>query len=57
MTDLEDMEAYITQIDFEKAFDSVEWDFLFNALKTLNFWRKLYKVDQNTIYKYNCVCR
>ena len=38
MTDLEDMEAYITQIDFEKAFVYVEWDFLFiiNALKTLN---------------------
>ena len=31
------MEAYITQIDFEKAFDSVEWEFLFEALKILNF--------------------
>ena len=31
------MEAYITQIDFEKAFDSVEWDFLFKALNELNF--------------------
>ena len=31
------MEAYITQIDFEKAFDLVEWDFLFEALKILNF--------------------
>ena len=31
------MEAYIRQIDFEKAFDSVEWDFLLNALKILNF--------------------
>ena len=37
LTDLEDMEAYITQIDFEKAFDSVEWEFLFDTLKTLNF--------------------
>ena len=35
--DIEQMEAYITQIDFEKAFDSVEWPFLFDALKTLNF--------------------
>ena len=37
LTDLEDMEAYITQIDFEKAFDSVEWDFLLKALNELNF--------------------
>ena len=36
-TDLEDLEAYITQIDFEKAFDSVEWDFLFKTLKAVNF--------------------
>ena len=26
--DIEQKEAYITQIDFEKAFDSVEWPFL-----------------------------
>ena len=28
ITDLEDMEAYINEIDFENAFDSVEWEFL-----------------------------
>ena len=43
LTDLEDMEAYITQIDFEKAFDSVEWKFLFNTLKTLNFGENFIK--------------
>ena len=35
--DIEQIDAYITQIDFEKAFDSVEWPFLFETLKTLNF--------------------
>ena len=35
--DIEQIEAYITQIDFQKAFDSVEWDFLFKTLETLNF--------------------
>ena len=37
LINLEDMEAYITQVNFEKPFDSDEWDFIFNALKTLNF--------------------
>ena len=37
LTEIEDIEAYIVQVDFEKAFYSIEWDFLFNALKVLNF--------------------
>ena len=35
------MEAYITQIHFEKAFDYVECDFLFKALSTPNFGKKI----------------
>ena len=38
---LEDIEAYIIQIDFEKAFDSIEWHFLFESLKALNFGSEL----------------
>ena len=29
-----DLDAYLTQIDFEKTFDSVEWPFLIKCLKT-----------------------
>ena len=30
-----DIEAYIPQVDFEKAFDSIEWPFLFQPYKNL----------------------
>ena len=30
-------EAYAIQIDFEKAFDSVNWEFMLNSLKHMNF--------------------
>ena len=32
-----DIEAFLAQIDFEKAFDSIEWPFLFKCLKAFNF--------------------
>ena len=31
------LDALIAQIDFEKAFDSIEWPFLINTLKSFNF--------------------
>ena len=39
-TEENDIEAIIAQIDFEKAFDSIEWPFLFKTLKAYNFWDK-----------------
>ena len=39
-TDDFDLEAYITQIDFEKAFDSIEWPFLFHTLTLFGFGKK-----------------
>ena len=32
-----DIIAFLAQIDFEKAFDSIEWPFLYKCLKTFNF--------------------
>jgi exonuclease III len=33
----EKLDAYAIQIDFEKAFDSVNWDFMFYSLEQMNF--------------------
>ena len=35
--DENDIEAYLTQINFEKAFDSEEWPILMKCLKTSGF--------------------
>ena len=56
ITDIESIEAYIAQIDFEKAFDSIEWPFLFKTLKTFGFGENFInwiKIFYNDIY--SCV--
>ena len=41
--DINKIEAYIAQIDFEKAFDSIEWAFLFKTLDAFNFGKYFIK--------------
>ena len=49
--DQEELDAYIAQIDFEKAFDLIEWPFLLKTLKEFNFgetfikWIKILYTD------------
>ena len=45
------MEEYITEIDFENAFDSVQLEFMFNTLKTINFEENFIKWIK-TLYTY-----
>ena len=36
-TEYEKAKGYFLFIDFEKAFDSIEWNFRFKSLETFNF--------------------
>ena len=51
LTDKHKINGFITLIDFEKAFDSIEWTFLFKCLKAFNFgdsfldWIKILYTD------------
>ena len=51
VTEEQNMNGFITLVDFEKAFVSIEWNFLFKCLKTFNFgdsflaWIKILYTD------------
>ena len=53
LTNIEAIEAYIAQIDFEKAFDSIVWPLLFKTLETFglgdNFinWTNYFKLKMS----------
>lgn len=38
-------------IDFEKAFDRVDWNFIIKSLKVFQFWRRLHLSDLYTVLK------
>lgn len=40
-----DLESILLFLDFQKAFDSVEWNFMLEVLKKFNFGKKLSKMD------------
>ena len=65
LTEEQNMNGFITLIDFEKAFDSIEWNFLFKCLKTFKFgdsflhWIKILYTDIkscviNNVYYSEC---
>ena len=56
-----DMIAYLKEknlpglllnIDFEKAFDSVDWKFMFKVLKAFGFKQDICRLDRNVLYKH-----
>ena len=42
-TEYKKAKGYFLFIDFEKAFDSIEWNFIFKALETFNLGNELIK--------------
>ena len=52
-TEYKKAKGYFLFIDFEKAFDSIEWNFIFKALETFNFGNELIKwikIFYNDVY-------
>lgn len=43
----------IMLIDFEKAFDSVSWKFIFEILEYFSFGKSIKKMDRSILQQYN----
>ena len=46
--DLSSKSGILFMLDFTKAFDTIQWDFMFKT-ELFQFWTLLYKVDQNSL--------
>lgn len=44
------MTGLVLKLDFEKAFDSISWDFLFHCLKKLNFGERWIQWIENIFF-------
>ena len=47
--------AFISLIDFEKAFDSIKWSFLLKSLQAFNFGKSFISWVK-TLYRYRKLC-
>ena len=52
----EDITGLILTIDFEKAFDKLEWDFIFKTLKYYNFGEKMINMIKLLYKDVNSCC-
>ena len=43
--DTENVPGLMIFIDFQKAFDSVEWDFILGCLEAFKLWPGFYSMD------------
>ena len=44
ITDEQNIPGIMLQLDFEKAFDSIEWNFIWKTLEKFNFWENFINV-------------
>ena len=49
MWDILDIRGYLVTVDIEKAFDTLDHDFLISFLKKIGFWWKFHTLDKNII--------
>lgn len=52
-TERKQIPGLIMLIDFEKAFDSVSWKFIFEILEYFNFGKSIKKMDRSILQQYN----
>jgi len=54
-TDIYNKHGMVVFLDFEKAFDTVKWDFMYNCLDAFNFG-PFFKKCVSTVYKHILTC-